>query len=97
MKSIVAAVALLLAAGSLALANDVATRDAAPAAIIAEFSQAIPPEPPVVAELPGHQHMAKGASCCRMNKTMAPRSTQQTGAPCGCCQQAAPRTNAKTK
>ncbi|MGE5815182.1 MAG: hypothetical protein ACM36C_11890 [Acidobacteriota bacterium] len=96
MKSIVAALTLLFAAGSLVVASEPAVRDAAPAAVIAQFSQALPPEPPVVGELNGHQHMAGGASCCRMTMRMdkTTGSKQRAAAPCACCQHPAPGSHA---
>lgn len=98
MKSIVAAVALLVAAGSYAGASERAVMsDPAPAAVIAQFSQAIPPEPPVVGELPGARHGASGASCCRMTAHKDGAAGQRSAAPCGCCQKAAPGTNAKSR
>jgi hypothetical protein len=98
MKSIVAAVALLVAAGSYVGASERAViSDPGPAAVIAQFSQAIPPEPPVVGELPGAHHATSGASCCRMTAHKDGAAGRRSAAPCGCCQKAAPATNANSK
>lgn len=97
MRSFVAACALLLAAGSLVGASEPAAgRDPAPASVIAQFSQPIPPEPPVVAELPGQPSMAAGAQCCRMKTTQARASGSAAREACSCCRKsAAPK--AKTR
>jgi hypothetical protein len=95
MKSIVTGIALLLAAGSFAGASErAAIREATPAAVIAQFSQAIPPEPPVVGELPEHHQQGTSAQCCRMNASKAPISTR-AAAPCACCQKTSSGEHAK--
>jgi hypothetical protein len=100
MKCIVAALALLVTAGSFAAASERgAVRESSPASVIAQFSQAIPPEPPVVAELPEHHHaVAAAAGCCRMaaGKPMASRHAKGGGC-CACCQKAAPGAKSPTR
>lgn len=95
MKSVTAAVVLLLAAGSFVGAGEPVVRDAPPAAVIAQFSQAIPPEPPVVGELTGQHQMAGGATCCRMHAGKAQVTKQASSGPCGCCRKSPSATNAK--
>lgn len=98
MRSIVAACALLLAAGSLVGASErTAVRDDGPAVAIAQFSQAIPPEPPVVGELPGQHPMSAGAHCCRTNMSKAGASQPAAGKPCPCCRRPAAKTKATAK
>jgi hypothetical protein len=91
-RAIVTACMLLLAAGSFADASErIVVREESPAVVISQFSQAIPPELPVVGELPGVHRMAAGAQCCRMKTSGA------AGTPCSCCQHPPARANTKNK
>jgi hypothetical protein len=98
MKSILAAAALLfLCAGVTAATENPVVRDSAPSAVIAEFSQAIPPEPPVVGEIHEHGRATTGAACCSMKMKMKKSDAGKDGMSCACCQNRASQTNAKKK
>jgi hypothetical protein len=91
-RALVVAAAITFAAGSFAAAEPLPALVAHPALVIAQFAQAVPPEPPVTAELAGGcgrcaamkaQHAAMKAP--NAVKNAGPGAPKAAGHACACC------------